>query len=83
MSLTIQDLKYNRDFIIETITDKVGEENVKRVMNEMLKGISCCDTIEELISEAIYFCFEFEVKIEKSKNAMILGRLEQIEVEQN
>lgn len=81
--MTIQDLKNNRDLIIATITEKVGVENVKSVMNQMLKGLSCCDTIEELIKEAIYMTFEFEVKIEKSKTAFILARLEQIEIENN
>ena len=81
--MTLQDLKDNRAAIIATITEKVGEENVKPVMEQMVKGLSCCDTIEELIENAIYMATEFEVKVEKSKIATILGRLEQIEIENN
>ena len=81
--MTIQDLKNNREQIIEIITDKVGEENVKSVMAQMVKGLDCCDSLEELIESAIYMALEFEVRIEKSKNAFIIGRLEQIAIENN
>lgn len=77
--MTLQDLKNNRNEIITTITEKAGEENVKAVMEQMVKGLDCCDTMEELIENAIYMALEFEVRIEKSRNAFILGRLEQIE----
>jgi hypothetical protein len=81
--MTIQDLKDNRAEIIAIITEKSGAENVKAVMDQMVKGLSCCDSIEELIENAIYMATEFEVKVEKSKIAAILGRLEQIELENN
>jgi hypothetical protein len=81
--MTIQDLKDNREMIIATITEKVGEENVKSVMNQMVKGLDCCDSFEELIENAIFMALNFEVKVEKSKNAFILGRLNQIEIENN
>jgi hypothetical protein len=81
--MTTQDLKNNRNQIINTITEQVGERNVKNVMTEMLKGLDCCDTLEELIENAIYMATQFEVRIEKSRNAFILGRLEQIEIENN
>lgn len=81
--MTIQDLKNNREEIIAIITEKVGAENVKSVMEQMVKGLSCCDTLEELIENAIYMATQFEVKIEKSKIAAMLGRLEQIEIENN
>lgn len=81
--VTIQEMKDNREMIISVITEKAGSENVKAVMDEMLKGADCCDSIEELIENAIYMTLEFEVKIEKSRYAFILGRLEQIEIENN
>lgn len=81
--MTIKDLKNNREEIIAIITEKVGAENVKSVMEQMVKGLSCCDTLEELIENAIYMATQFEVKIEKSKIAAMLGRLEQIEIENN
>ena len=81
--MTTQDLKNNREQIIATITEQVGAENVKAVMAEMVNGLSCCDTLESLIENAIYMALEFEVKVEKSKIAFILGRLEQMEIENN
>lgn len=81
--MTLQDLKNNRETIISILNEKVGEANVKPVMNQMLKGLDCCDNIGELIESAIYMTLEFEVRIEKSKIAFILGRLEQIEIENN
>lgn len=82
-AMTLQDLKNNRESIIVTITEKAGAENVAAVMNQMVKGLDCCDTIEELIENAIFMALEFEVRVEKSRNAFILGRLEQIEIENN
>lgn len=81
--MILQELKDNRNQIIATITEKAGEENVKAVMAQMIKGLDCCDTVEELIENAIYMTLEFEVRVEKSRNAFILGRLEQIEIENN
>lgn len=81
--MTLQELKDNREQIIKTVTDLAGDENVKAVMAEMVKGLSCCDTLEELIESAIYMALQFEVRVEKSRNAFILGRLEQIEIENN
>lgn len=81
--MTIQDLKDNRTEIISIITEKVGSETVTAVMEQMVRGLDCCDTMEELIESAIYMATEFEVKIEKSRNAFILGRLAQIEIENN
>lgn len=83
ITMTLQDLKKNRTEIIATITEKAGEENVKAVMEQMVKGLDCCDTMEELIENAIYMALEFEVRVEKSRNAFILGCLEQIEIENN
>ena len=81
--MTLQDLKNNRNQIIATITEQAGAENVKAVMAQMIKGLDCCDTMEELIENAIYMATQFEVRVEKSKNAFILGRLAQIEIENN
>lgn len=81
--MTLIDLKNNKEQIVTILTEKVGAENVKAVMTEMVNGLSCCDTLEQLIEDAIYMALEFEVKIEKSKIASILGKLEQIEIENN
>ena len=81
--MTLIDLKNNKEQIVTILTEKVGSENVKAVMTEMVNGLSCCDTLEQLIEDAIYMALEFEVKIEKSKIASILGKLEQIEIENN
>jgi hypothetical protein len=69
--MNLQDLKDNKAQIIATITEQAGEENVKAVMAEMLKGLDCCDTIEELIENAIYMALKFEVRLEKSHIAKI------------
>jgi len=81
--MTLQDLKNNREQIIATVTEKAGAENVSKVMAEMVSGLDCCNSIEELIESAIYMALQFEVKVEKSRNAFILGRLAQIETEEN
>lgn len=81
-AITINTLKDNKAEIISIITEKCGAENVKAVMTEMINGLSCCDTLEQLIEDAIYMALEFEVKIEKSKLASILGKLEQLELEE-
>lgn len=77
--MTIQDLKANKNQIIATITELAGAENVKPVMEQMIKGLDCCDSIEELIENAIYMATQFEVKVEKSKNAYILAKLAEME----
>ena len=79
--MTLQDLKNNREQIIATVTEKAGAENVSKVMAEMVSGLDGCNSIEELIESAIYMALQFEVKVEKSRNAFILGRLAQIEIE--
>jgi len=71
--MTLQDLKDNREMIIDTITAEAGEENVKAVMQQMLKGLDCCDTLEELISDAIYMALEFEDRPETSKLAAMMS----------
>ena len=78
-NMTLQDLKNNRNEIIAIITEKAGEENVKAVMNQMVKGLDCCDTLEELIESAIFMEMEFEVKVEKSKLASLIGKIAEIE----
>ena len=80
--MTIQYLKENKEQIIAIITEKVGAENVKIVMIEMLNGLSCCDTLEQLIEDAVYMALEFEVKVEKSKIASLLGKIEQLYLEE-
>ena len=37
--MTLQDLKNNREIIIENITENYGSENVKAVMNELVKWL--------------------------------------------
>lgn len=81
--MTLQDLKNSREQIIVEITNKLSSKMVKPVMAKMVDLVSDCDSIEELISEAIYFTTQYEVREEKSQNAFILGRLEQIEIENN
>jgi hypothetical protein len=71
--MTTQDLKNNREMIIAAITAEVGEENVEAVMQQMLKGLDCCDTLEELISDAIYMALEFEDRPETSKLAALMS----------
>ena len=72
--MTLQDLKQNREYIINTITEKVGSDLVKPVMEQMVKGLSCCDSLNELIDEAIYMTTEFEFKEEKGKLASIMAK---------
>lgn len=81
--MTRQNLTDNREQIIATITALAGAENVKAVMQQMVNGLDCCETMEDLIESAIFMATEFEVRVEKSRNAFILGRLEQMEIERN
>ena len=67
--MTIQDLKTNREMIIASITEKVGEENVKSVMQIMVGGLDCCDTIEDLIDSAISIS-EFEARPKKKESKL-------------
>lgn len=67
--MTLQDLKDNREMIIASITEKVGEENVKAVMATMVGGLDCCDTIEELIDSAISIN-EFEARPKKKESKL-------------
>ena len=72
--MTLQDLKDNRDSIIATLTEMVGEENVKTVMQIMVGGLDCCDTIEELIESAISISeFESRPKKKESKLAAMMA----------
>jgi hypothetical protein len=68
-TLTIQDLKDNREMIITSITEKVGEENVKAIMATMVGGLDCCDTIEDLIDSAISIN-EFEARPKKKESKL-------------
>ena len=43
--MTLIDLKNNKEQIVTILTEKVGAENVKAVMTEMVNGLSCCDTL--------------------------------------
>lgn len=67
--MTIQDLKDNRGSIIATLTEMVGEENVKSVMQIMVGGLDCCDTIEELIESSISIS-EFEARPKKKESKL-------------
>lgn len=67
--MTIQYLKDNRDSILATLTRTVGEENVKAVMQIMVSGLACCDTIEELIESSISI-FEFEARPMKKESKL-------------
>lgn len=81
--MTIQDLKDNREEIISIITELVGEENVAKIMQTMIGGLDCCHSIGELIESAIDIC-EFERFAKKDTgNRAILGKLEQLEIENN
>jgi hypothetical protein len=81
--MTIQDLKDNREEIISIITQECGAEKVAEVMKIMVNGLDCNDNLDELIECAIAI-FGYEAPRRKvSKNATFLGRLEQIEIENN
>lgn len=81
--MTIQDLKDNREEIISIITEECGAEKVAEVMKIMVNGLDCNDNLDELIENAIAI-FGYEAPRRKvSRNAAILGRLEQIEIENN
>ena len=77
--MTIQDLKNNRNEIIATITEMVGVENVKSVMETMVKGLDCCDTMEELIEGSLSILELKTYSKPDSKRTFILGRLAEME----
>ena len=80
ITMTLQDLKDNREMIIAIITEKVGEENVKAVMATMVGGLDCCDTIEDLIDSAISINeFEARPKRKESKIAAMMANAHQDE----
>lgn len=69
--MTIQDLKSNRDFIIEQLTEKVGIENLKKAMNVMIDGLDCNDSIDGLI-ESVVSILEFEKYAKKDSKLVRL-----------
>lgn len=73
--MTTQNIIDNKAEIIATITEKVGAENVHGVLEQMVKGLDCCDTMDELIENAIYMATQFEFRAEKSKLAALLGKI--------
>lgn len=78
--MTLQDLKNNRQAIIETITEMVGADKVAVVMQTMVKGLDCCDTIEELIEGSISI-LEFNTYSKPdSRRTFILGQLAEMEI---
>jgi len=81
--MTIQDLKNNKESIIAKITELVGKENVNAIMKTMIGGLDCCTSIDELIQSSIDIC-DFERFAKKDTgNRAILGKLEQLEMENN
>jgi hypothetical protein len=64
--MTIQDLKNNREVIIETITNTYGESMVKDIMSFMASSLenSVSDTIEDFIAE-IFEMVEFKMRSKK------------------
>ena len=76
--MTLQDLKNNRQEIITFIESR--NYDLKFAMQMAVELASNCDSVEELTYELINYCQPVKIK---SKNAEILGRLEQIEIENN
>lgn len=77
--MTLQDLKNNETAIIETLTEMVGADKVAVVYETMVKGLSCCDSIEELIDGAISI-LEFETYAKPdSRRTFIMGQLNEME----
>ena len=71
--MTTQDLTNNREFIIVTLIEKVGEENVKAVMQTMVRGLSSCDSLEELIGDAIAITEQVPSRRKESKLAAMVS----------
>ncbi len=84
-NLTIDSLKENRSLIIQTITNSFGEDKVKEIMTFMVNGISetCSETVEAYLNE-VSEIFEFKMHSKNDTgNRYILGKLEQLEIENN
>jgi len=77
--MTLQDLKNNRTEIIASITEMVGADNVKTVMETMVKGLDCCDTMEELIEGSISILNFNATAKPDSRRTFILGQLAEME----
>lgn len=69
--MTTKDLKDNRNEIIATITEKVGENNVVSVMQIMIVNVAGCDSIEECIDMAIDI-FEFQKYAKKDSKLVAM-----------
>lgn len=75
--MTLQDLKDNRKEIIDFIT--LMEYNLQFAMEMAVEICETCDSIDELKEELRNHCR----KVKDTKNARILGRLAEIELENN
>ena len=76
-SLTRQDLTDNRDEIITFINSRGYD--LKFAMQLCVEICGECESIDELKAELQHYCRP----VAETKNARILGRLEQIEIENN
>lgn len=59
MTITLEYLKANRDEVISKITERVGKDMLKEVMNAIVWDINCYfpeDSIDLRINEAILVC---------------------------
>jgi hypothetical protein len=71
--MTIQDLKNNRDIIIEAITNTYGESMVKEIMSFMAASLEDCvaDSIEDFIAE-IFEIIEFKMRSKKDSKLITM-----------
>jgi hypothetical protein len=81
--MKLQDIENNKEEIISIITEECGESKVDELIEIMKRGLDCCDDLDDLITSAIAIFGYDEPRRKVSKNAKILGRLEQIEIENN
>lgn len=72
--MTLQDLKANREEIINFIT--VMEFNMKFAMEMAVEICGNCEDVEELKEELRNYCR----KVKTTKNAEILGALAEMEI---
>ncbi len=76
--MTLQDLKNNREEIINFIKNRGYD--LKFAMEVAVEFAPNCDNIDDLFNELENYCRPVKIK---SKNAEILGRLAEIEIENN
>lgn len=76
--MTTETLKLNREEIINELIARIGAENVKSAMFTMINEVENYDTLDDLITDAVYQFNRLQRKPD-SKRITILAALAEME----